>query len=107
MELEVVEFGMGEDGGGGDNRGGGLVGEPVAVVAEGLRREGVGAMVEHALGVVVGVCRGLDSKVAKHGVGFPAAQELDSVLLDMGAEEGGGSAGPEGATGQIGRVDAC
>ena len=27
---------MGEDGGGGDNRGGGLVGEPVAVVAEGF-----------------------------------------------------------------------
>ena len=45
MELEVVEFRMGEDGGGGDNRGGGLVGEPVAVVAEGLWREGVGAMV--------------------------------------------------------------
>ena len=55
----------------------------------------------------MGVGRGLDAKVAKHGVGFPAAQELDSVLLDVGAEEGGGAAGPEGATGHIGGVDAC
>ena len=36
--------------------------------AIGLRVEGVGAMLEHLLGIVVGVCRGLDAQVAEHGV---------------------------------------
>ena len=59
--------------------------------------EGAGAMVEHELGVVVSMGGSLDAKVAEHGVGLPAAQELDGVRVDPGAEEGGGSARPEGA----------
>ena len=38
--------------------------EPMPVGTEGVRREGVGTMVEHALGVVVSVGGSLDAKVA-------------------------------------------
>ena len=40
----------------------------------GLGGEGVGAMVEHALGEATRVRVGLDAQVAEHGVGFPASQ---------------------------------
>ena len=54
-------------------------------------------MVEHELGIVVSMCGSLDAEVSKHGVRLPASQELDGVRVDPGAEEGGGSARPEGA----------
>ena len=46
--------------------------------------EGVGAMVEHELGKVLG--RSLDAEVLEHGVGFPAPEELDAVLVDARTE---------------------
>ena len=67
----------------------GLVGERVGRRAW---MEGVGAVVEHFLGVVVSADSSLDAQGAKHGVGFPAPQELDSVGVDAGAEEGGRAA---------------
>ena len=49
--------------------------------------EGVGAMVEHQLGVVMSMGGSLDAKAAEHGVRLPAAQELDGVRVEPGAEE--------------------
>ena len=68
-----------------------------AVHLEGGWNEGVGAMVQHLLGVVVGYRGGLDAKIAKHGVGFPAAKELDSILVDASAKERGGPTRAKGA----------
>ena len=48
--------------------------------------EGVGAVAEHEASVVSVVGGGGDPEVAEHGVGFPAAQELDVVGVDAGAE---------------------
>ena len=59
--------------------------------------ECVGAVVEHALGVVMRMDRGLDAEVAEHGVRFPATEELDGVGVNAGAEECGGAAGAERA----------
>ena len=53
--------------------------------------EGVGAMVEHQLGIVVGLSSGLDAQVAEHGVGFPTAEELDSVFVNSSTEKSGSS----------------
>jgi hypothetical protein len=58
-------------------------------------REGVAAVVEHVLREVGGDGVGLNAKVAKHGVGLPASEELDGVLVHAGAEEGSGAAGAE------------
>jgi len=63
----------------------------IMVVREGAGGEGVGAMVQHPLGEVVGVDVSLDAEVAEHGVGFPPAEEHDDVGVDVGAKEGGGS----------------
>ena len=49
---------------------------------EGRGGEGVAAMVDHGLGVVVGMGCCLDAEVAEHGVGLPAAQEGDGVGVD-------------------------
>lgn len=103
-KLVFVDFHVGEDVGEGHWRflGKGHVGRG----GEGTGGEGVGAMVKHLLRKVVGVDVGLDAQVAEHGVGFPAAQQLDGVLVDVGAEESGGSAGAEAAGGQECWVDA-
>jgi hypothetical protein len=34
-----------------------------------------------------GIMAWLDAEVAQHGIGFPAAQEHDGVLVDIGAEQ--------------------
>ena len=60
--------------------------------------EGVGAVVQHALGECMRLGEGLDSKVAEHGVGFPVAHKLDGVFVDTGTEEGGGPTWPEAAS---------
>ena len=52
-------------------------------------------MVEHKLDIVVGMSSGLDAQVAEHDVGLPAAEELDDVRVDPGAEEGGRAPGSE------------
>lgn len=75
------------------------------VVGEGS--EGVGASGEHGLSEVVGVGESSDSEVAEHGVGLPAADELDGVGVDVGAEERGGAARTEAAGGELVWVDAC
>ena len=61
------------------------------------RSEGVVAMGEHGLSEVVGGEGRLDPKIAQHGVGLPAAQELDGVRIDVGAKEGRGAARAQGA----------
>ena len=71
------------------------MGKPVHL--EGGWNKGVGAMVQHLLGVVVGDGSSLDAQVAEHGVGFSAAQELDSIFVDAGAEEGSGPSRAKGA----------
>ena len=71
-----------------------------AVHLEGGWNEGVGAMVQHLLGVVVGYRGGLDAKIAKHGVGFPAAKELDGILVDASAKKRSGPTRSKGAGGE-------
>ena len=58
------------------------------------------------LSVVVTVCGGGNSKASQHGVGFPSSKELDVVMVDTGAEEGGGPAGAEAAGTDAGGGDA-
>ena len=53
----------------------------------------VGPGVEHALREVGVVGVGGHTEVAEHGVGFPAAQELDGFGVDVSTEQGSGSAG--------------
>ena len=52
-------------------------------------------MVEHLLCIIVGKRGCLDAQIAEHGVGLPATKELDGVLVDTGAEQGGGAPGSE------------
>ena len=47
----------------------GFVGQACVLVS--LWVEGVGAVIEHALRIVLGVGCGLDAQVAEHGVRFP------------------------------------
>ena len=67
--------------------------------------EGVGAVIQHALGECMGLSEGLDPKVAEHGVGFPAAHKLDSVFVNTCTEKGGGTARAKAASAEKGRVD--
>ena len=60
--------------------------------------EGKGPIIQHELGIVVG--GGLNLQVAEHGVGFPAAKELDGVFVDPSTEEGGGTTGAEQPRGE-------
>ena len=59
-------------------------GEVVAVEDQGC--EGVGAIVQHALGVAFANDDDLAPEVEQHGVGLPAANELDGVVVDAGAQ---------------------
>ena len=63
-------------------------------------------MVEPSLGVVVSVGGSLDAEVAEHGFGFSESEELDGILVQVDAEKGGGTAGAQGASGDVGRVNA-
>ena len=67
---------------------------------------GVGAIVEHALGECMGLCHGLDAKASKHGIGFPAAQELNGIFVNLSTQEGGGTAWTEAASTEKGRLNA-
>jgi hypothetical protein len=53
--------------------------------------EGVVAVQNHRLGMVMhdGECR--DVKVSEHGVRLPAADELNEVLVDSGNQKGNGA----------------
>ena len=55
-------------------------------------REGVEAMLEHALGVVVCHRADLHAQVRQHGVRTPAAENASGVRVDAGAQERGGTA---------------
>ena len=92
---------MGEQGG---DRGRSLLGEAPGFEVGG--HEGVGAVVEHALGELLGVDGGLDPEVPEHSIRLPSTEEHDGVAVDVGAEESGGTAGAEGAGRHLGRVDA-
>ena len=72
----------------------------VGLRCEGPLGEGVGAMVKHTLGEVLGVNVGLDPEVAEHGVRFPTAKELDGILVNVGAEESSCSPRSETAGGE-------
>ena len=65
---------------GGDRRSG-LLGEAPGFKVGG--HEGVGAVVEHALGELLGVDGVLDPEVPEHGVRFPAAEEHDGIAVDV------------------------
>ena len=54
----------------------------------------------------MGLCHGLDAEVVKHGIGFPASQELNGVFVNLGAEEGSGTAWMEAASTEEGWLDA-
>ena len=68
--------------------------------------ESVGAVVLHMLGNVHVVGEGLDAEVDKHSVGFPAAEQFDGVLVDVGAEQRGGAARAEAACAEQGGINA-
>ena len=55
------------------HRGGGLLREASGSID--AWREGVGAVVEHKLSIVVGMRGSLNAQVAKHGIRLPAAKE--------------------------------
>ena len=82
-----------------------LLRQRLAVGGVGSGREGEVAVGEHALGEVVVVGVSSDAEVTEHGVRFPAAEEVDDVGVDVGAEEGSGSAGAEAASAEETRVD--
>ena len=61
------------------------------------REKGVGAMGEHNSAEVPNEGKGLGVKVAKHGVGAPAAHQPDGVGVDVAAEKGHGATSAEAA----------
>ena len=71
-----------------------------------LLSEGVGSVVEHALGERMRLGDGLNSEVAEHGVRFPSPHELDSVTSDASAEKCGGTAWAEATGTEEVRVNA-
>ena len=54
--------------------------------------EGVEAAAKHALGIMVGYCTDLDTKVGQHGVRTPAAEDAGGVRVHARTEERGGTA---------------
>ena len=80
--------------------------EVESVGGVGAGGEGVGAMVQHVLGAVVGVSRGGDAEVAEHRVGAPATKELDGVGIGASAQQGGSAAGTEAPSREEARRDA-
>ena len=99
--VGFVELHVGEERG---DFGWGLVREGAFSV--GRRVEGEGAVVQHLLGVVVGVGGRLDAEVPEHSIRFPAAEEHDGVFVDPGAKKGRGPARAEGLGGEELVVDA-
>ena len=63
--------------------------------------EGVGSVVEHDLGEMLGGASGLDLQVAKHGIRSPASQEAGDGGVDVATEEGSGAPGAKGAGGDF------
>ena len=82
-----------------------LLRQRLAVGGVGVGREGEVAVGEHALGKIVVVGVSSDTEVTQHGVRLPAAEELDDVGVNVGAEEGSGSVGAEAASAEELRVD--
>ncbi|CAJ1953577.1 unnamed protein product [Cylindrotheca closterium] len=66
---------------------------------------GVFAALKHHGGEALHNWLGLDMEVAKHGVTFPASNELDGVAIDVGAEKGHGTARTKGAGANVGRKE--
>ena len=100
-DLVVVELIMEHES---VHRGGGLLREASGSID--AWREGVGAVVEHELSIVVGMRGSLNAQVAKHGIRLPAAKELDGILVDTGTKESCGSTRPQGPGGEELPVDA-
>ena len=72
-----------------------LLGQCVGILFLGFRMEGVVTVREHSFGRLASGLHGLQSKVAEHGVGLPAAQELDAIFVPVCTKEGGGPARAE------------
>ena len=53
--------------------------------------KGIRAVVEHGLGKSEVGVHSMHVEVSKHGVGFPSAEELDGMLVDVCAEESSGA----------------
>ena len=58
------------------------------------------------LGDVGVVGEGLDAEVDEHCVGFPAAEQFDGVLVDVGAEQRRGAARAKAAGAEQGGINA-
>jgi len=68
--------------------------------------EGVVAMGQHVGSKITHDRFGLDIQIIQHGVGVPAAQQLDDVAINMGAEKGRGTRGLQGAGRDVPREEA-
>ena len=68
--------------------------------------KGIRAVVEHGLGESEVGVHSMHVEVLKHGVGFPSAEELDGMLVDVCAEESGGASRSETARADEFRRDA-
>ena len=77
------------------------------VVEVGSGGEGVEAAAKHALGIMVGYCTDLDTKVGQHGVRTPAAEDAGSVRVHARTEERGGTAWAQALHGEEERIHSC
>jgi hypothetical protein len=75
------------------NNGSGLFGNKL------LRPKGKVSMLEHGSRKVGHSGDGLRVKVSEHGIGLPATDHFDRVVIDLGAKKGGGPAGAERSRG--------
>ena len=62
--------------------------------------EGVESAAKHALGIMVGYCTDLDTKVGQHGVRTPAAEDAGGVRVHARTEERGGTAWAQALDGE-------
>ena len=70
------------------------------VVEVGSGGEGVEAAAKHTLGIMVGYCTDLDTKVGQHGVRTPAAEDAGSVRVHARTEERCGTAWAQALDGE-------
>ena len=60
--------------------------------------EGVGAVLEHFLGIATSDGGSLDAKILpEHGVRLPAAEKLNGIAVNPSTQESGGASRSEGA----------
>ena len=67
--------------------------------------EGECSVLEHGWSERGDQRNGLSMQVAEHGLRAPAPNEADDVRIDLPAEHGHGTSGPETSSGDIGRPE--